>query len=288
VVTSATVASEASLREAAAHFFSEPTLSGLSFSKCEGGVNNKVYTVSLPGSAAPSFCLRLYNNGNNTGRVLYEHEVLAALEALPASAALPFELPRAIKSLSAQPFVTLSSSGACACLFPLIPGGAAPLSAARAIGRATAQLVGLMAGLSIQAPAVNPLYRHIYTAHQCMSRELFAATVAAREFEPVRPSMDFLCAEVARAEAESIPEALAAGLPEQVINADLHFDNVLWEEGREGEGEGRVSGLLDFEFSCADWRVMEVRGGGGLSCARAETKTTTTASQAPFFLSLSL
>ena len=37
----------------------------------------------------------------------------------------------------------------------------------------------------------------------------------------------------------------------QLIHGDLHYDNVLVENGK-------VTGLLDFEFCAHDWRAMEL------------------------------
>ena len=45
-------------------------------------------------------------------------------------------------------------------------------------------------------------------------------------------------------------------MPEQQIHADLHIDNFLISY--EGDNNGLVTGLLDFEFSSHDWRVMEL------------------------------
>jgi Ser/Thr protein kinase RdoA (MazF antagonist) len=36
-------------------------------------------------------------------------------------------------------------------------------------------------------------------------------------------------------------------LPKQLIHGDLHYDNILCENGQ-------VTGLLDFEFCAFDWR----------------------------------
>lgn len=55
-------------------------------------------------------------------------------------------------------------------------------------------------------------------------------------------------------ELERIEAAIAAiTLPEQQIHADLHLDNFLVSPE-----DGAVTGLLDFEFSSHDWRVMEL------------------------------
>jgi len=256
VVTDATAASEAELREAVALFLAP---AAFSFTRCGGGVNNKCYAVAVDG-AAPSHVLRIYNNGNNSARVRYEHEVLRQLQGARAAAlraACGAQVPRPLAPLAAAAasFAPLST-GAEACLFPLIAGAPPPLSAARSIGRATAALVAAMSDMRVDASFghPNPLYRNIYDSHWKMSPALFAEVVSGPDFaEPaVRAAMDELVAGIARAEALIARVLAEGGLPEQQIHADLHFDNVLVTE------DGAVSAILDFEFSSYDWRVMEL------------------------------
>jgi hypothetical protein len=72
-------------------------------------------------------------------------------------------------------------------------------------------------------------------------------------------------------DVEATPEllariaALSPPLPAQLINADLHTDNVLVA------GE-RVTGVLDFEFAAHDWRVMEFVVGVSKYCGAADPK----------------
>jgi Ser/Thr protein kinase RdoA (MazF antagonist) len=155
----------------------------------------------------------------------------------------------------------LLASGASACMFPRIPGGAAPLGAAGAIGAATAQLVTAMAGLPpLGMPCPNPLYRHPYRAHHATAtggRDAFLAQMRRPEFDAtpgVAAARDALVAGVA--EMEALMSALDAegGLPEQAVHADLHSANVLVDAAT-----GAVTGVLDFEFAVPrEWRVMEV------------------------------
>lgn len=258
VITSATDASQAELIEAAAHFL---PAAGLSFRRCSGGVNNKTFYVHVPGGDAPSFVLRIYNNGNNTPRVVYEHAVMAALAPL----AFSFSLPRFLPALdgSGRTHATLASGGQ-ACCAALIPGGpASGVESARAIGRATAELVQGMAPLVIPAsiPPANPLYRNFYDAHHSITREAFMACARSDPgFAAVRAPMDFLVAEIEATEALIARiAALDPPLPTQLINADLHTDNVLVEGGR-------VTGVLDFEFAACDWRAMELVVGVSKYC----------------------
>jgi Ser/Thr protein kinase RdoA (MazF antagonist) len=70
----------------------------------------------------------------------------------------------------------------------------------------------------------------------------------------VAAGRDALVGAVAAMEAQMASLAAQGTLPEQLIHADLHFDNVLVEGGN-------VTGLLDFEFAARDWRACEVAVG---------------------------
>lgn len=122
------------------------------------------------------YVLRIYNNGGNAARVAYEHAVLRLL----ADKKFSFELPQPLPVLNSAPASgsgsgsdpaptsALLSSGASACLFPRIRGGAGESASstdvARAIGSATAELVRGMEGLTVDLPLPNPLYRNM-SAH---------------------------------------------------------------------------------------------------------------------------
>jgi Ser/Thr protein kinase RdoA (MazF antagonist) len=78
--------------------------------------------------------------------------------------------------------------------------------------------------------------------------------MAGPGFVDVRSAADYLTSEVLRAE-ETAARLSAVGLPEHLLHADLHSLNVLME------GEDTVTGLLDFEFSCIEWRACEAAVG---------------------------
>jgi Ser/Thr protein kinase RdoA (MazF antagonist) len=59
-----------------------------------------------------------------------------------------------------------------------------------------------------------------------------------------------MVSEIKEMEAK-IDELKALNLPFCLIHGDLHYDNVLVKDGR-------VTGLLDFEFASNDWRGMEL------------------------------
>ena len=104
-------------------------------------------------------------------------------------------------------------------------------------------------------PAVNPLYRNMYDAHHKVTEETFMKRVAQPDFDKVRKPINHLLTLLKQAEDVNVFIKASGGLPQQVINADLHFDNVLVE----GAGDNwTVTGILDFEFATYDWRVMEM------------------------------
>lgn len=252
-VTDATGASQVELEEAISLFLPNEALSSLSFTRCEGGANNKVYRVDCDGS---SYILRIYNNGLNTPRVEYEHALLSLLRA-PWEAMKPaWEIPTLIPSKAGEVSAGLKD-GARACLFKVIPGRGASMTSTRSIGRSTAQLLNLMAKVDESAlpPCPNPLYRNLFDAHHITTRENFFEAFAGPEFEKCSAARDALAEEILAAE-RVIQRALTLGLPEQLIHADLHFLNVLVHEDSQ-----EVTGVLDFEFACRDWRVMELAVG---------------------------
>ncbi len=266
VVTSATESSQEELTEAASHFF--PSTASFAFRRCSGGVNNKTYYLDTPSGS--TYCLRIYNNGCNLPRVLYEHAVIAALRPLSFSFATPHFLP-ALSSASGATFATVAS-GAQTCCAELIPGGpASGLASARSIGFATAELVRGLAGVCISAdiaPA-NPLYRNFYAAHHSITREAFMACARGdAAFAAVREPMDYLVAAIESTEALIARiVAMDPPLPTQLINADLHTDNVLVDPATQ-----RVTGVLDFEFAAVDWRAMELVVGVSKYCGAQDPK----------------
>jgi Ser/Thr protein kinase RdoA (MazF antagonist) len=84
-----------------------------------------------------------------------------------ATGGLPFALPTPLPVRDGAPGATyvVLSSGDGACIFERIPGGAVPNTAraARAIGRATAQLVNALAKVSTEGipPSPNPQFRNV-------------------------------------------------------------------------------------------------------------------------------
>lgn len=110
-------------------------------------------------------------------------------------------------------------------------------------------------GQATQFKAPNPPYFDLYRAHHALTRDIFYSELAKLRTEAtaeVLVFVDLLMAEIVKIEAViSHVQTLSPPLPQQLIHGDLHYDNVLCQDGS-------VTGLLDFEFCAFDWRAMEL------------------------------
>ncbi len=199
--------------------------------------------------------LRVYNNGQNTERVKFEHAVLQQLSA-KAGSTLSFELPVALPApgSDASGFIKLSS-GDDAALFKLIPGVLPKLACARAIGRAAGELTRALATVDV-SPLVSPTapYWDIYRVHRSVTRDNFHALVEGPTFDAVREPTAYLLEQLHAIEKD-IDTFKNMGLPQQLIHGDAHTDNVLVSSK---DDKGVVTGILDFEFCAFDFRAMEL------------------------------
>jgi Ser/Thr protein kinase RdoA (MazF antagonist) len=216
------------------------------FSPTIGGVNNIV--KHLEDNMGKHFILRLYNNGNDSNRVKFEHEVLSHLKEMD----FPFEIPSPLPCKDGTNAThAVLSNGAEASLFHVIPGSLPKLTAVREIGVASGILNSAMATIWLSTAPPNPPYYDLYRVHHAVTRELFFDMIRSESFDSVRAATDELCREIVVLE-ELISKLLSLNLPQQLIHGDLHYDNVLVHH------DGQVSGLLDFEFCAMDWRAMEL------------------------------
>jgi len=217
-----------------------------------GGVNN--YVLYVDTTEGERFVLRMYNNGGETERVRYEHSVLEQMERAGLTAQLPFKLPKYLPSLATGATMVEMPDGNQACLCELIEGGLPKTADPRLLGRAVGQLMTAMGQLDlskVEGEECDPYY-DIYKAHPITNRENFYEYAAGPELDVCREAMETMVQEFKVCDA-FIEAGLRKGLPEQVIHGDLHYDNVLCDEGT-----GEVTGLLDFEFCGNDWRAIEV------------------------------
>ena len=234
--------------EAVRSFF--PNADAVKLTPTSGGVNNVVQYLELPDGKKK--ILRIYNNGLNTARVAFEHEVLKQLNAKYPSPS--FRIPKLMPCLKDQSksYVELSS-GACACIVDIIEGGLPKLTCVRDIGRASGELNTMITTIKIDQKFGNgptPPYYELFKVHHAVTRESFYKEMAGPSFDSVRSFATKMVGEIEDMERK-IDSLVKLKLPFGLIHGDLHYDNVLVKDGR-------VTGLLDFEFASNDWRAMEL------------------------------
>jgi homoserine kinase type II len=194
----------------------------------------------------------VYNNGNDSKRVEFEHWVLEQLNNLGN---LSFKIPTPVPSkTTGQPHVILSN-GTEATLFHFIDGVLPKATRVRDCGRASGELVQAMGRIDIPSNLVspNPRFSDLYKAHHASTREIVFTTIDSPVFnanEKSRLSMNHLKEEIIEIEKKLLV-LQTLDLPMQLIHADLHYDNILCVDET-------VSGMLDFEFSVVDWRACEM------------------------------
>lgn len=216
-------------REALGHFLDVHDFENVSFLPTSGGVNNVVFYVKIDSEI--NYVLRIYNNGNDDSKVVFEHSILAQLSLHSFS----FKLPQTIPSLhDGKAFVRLSS-GASACLFKLIPGVLPKLTNVEAIGRVSGELNRAMYKIDRhQLPLVspNPPYYDLYKVHHAITRDLFFSKINSEDLDVWRSEADFIIQEITEIEGK-IGTYLAnpSILPINLIHGDLHYDNILCDEG---------------------------------------------------------
>lgn len=230
------------LHEAARKFLPE---GNYHFKPTSGGVNNIVAYVEDDRSHQ-TYILRVYNNGNDSHRVRFEHSILQQLNKMNLS----FRIPTTVPSLETGSPHVLLSNGAEASLFEIIPGQLPKLTKVREIGLASGELCSAMSKVQLDLPSPNPPYYDLYKVHHAVTREAFFQRIEESDFDDIRDTTNALKREIIYLE-ELIQRLLSLNLPKQLIHGDLHYDNVLVVE------DG-VSGLLDFEFCAYDWRAMEL------------------------------
>ncbi|MDQ2952477.1 MAG: phosphotransferase, partial [Chloroflexota bacterium] len=201
------------------------------------GLNNESYFVDADEG---KFVARIYRNTAEPARVRNEHDLLARL----ALQELPFEVPAPMPAEGGDTLTVLESPEGprLAALFPRISGEPATLGVphGRLTGRALAQLDAALGRLDlpVRAPAtirdVHPLVTDPVDALDEL--DLGAAHDGARRLLE---------------EVDAVHDALAGSLPRQIVHGDFAFINVLIDQGK-------VTGMLDFEFAGPDIRAADL------------------------------
>lgn len=214
------------------------------FSPTLGGVNNIVKKVKVDDK--DEYILRIYNNGDDSNKVTFEHLVLSALRKIPTS----FQLPASLLSIDNGKTHELISDGSEASVFKLIPGTLPGITCVAEIGKACGELTKALASIKVDYDPQTPPYFEIYKVHHAINRDIFMREIHSPAFDEVRTSADRAAAEITKIE-QLIAQLLSLNLPQQLIHGDLHYDNVLVQDGK-------VTGVLDFEFCAWDWRAMDL------------------------------
>lgn len=252
-----------------------------------GGVNNctkRLRVQQVPSAASSSssdnegeFIIRVYVNGNDTQRVQWEHDILAALRRhMKDHTTITFRTPEAILSRNGRFFEVLST-GTCCCVFKCIPGTLAKTTSPREVGRAMGQLSSILAAISPQfdpKSCKTPPYYDLWNVHHSIrTREAFDGILLKHTSEWFRaplcdPELWQLLLTRLYSTADSTASLLSGGesrtlLRAHLIHGDLHYDNVLVSStppaaASTDVGVDAVTGLLDFEFVAFDWRAMEL------------------------------
>ncbi|MGH2602575.1 MAG: phosphotransferase [Dehalococcoidia bacterium] len=204
------------------------------------GTNNRSFVVETPTGA---YFLRLSPHAGDLGRVRHEHTLLRRLH----EAALSFAVPRPLVTGTGETYVV--RDGVAMTLFPIIAGDhpeAGNHAHATACGEALGELDAALATIDLgPTPPGMPRFEDLPHAGPLLEAGI-ALLHRAPAGEAVVPRLRELLGEL----VAMIP-GLCAGLPAQLIHGDYYRSNVLMRGGR-------VSGVLDFEFSSSGPRAMEL------------------------------
>jgi Ser/Thr protein kinase RdoA (MazF antagonist) len=207
--------------------------------KAEGGYQNTTILVSC---ASGEFVLRVYSNVVEPARQRFEHELLQKL----ASADLSFGVPRPVPSDDGETLRVVD--GRLAVLFTRIAGETLAKDGGSYLGRAAASL----AELDIALAALDEFEHRPSVFDGDLTRVHPLAEdldEAVRESGLEQERRSALRRGLGR--TAQVAPLLYASLPQQITHGDFAFGNTL-------VGNGRVTGLLDFEHSGVDVRAMDL------------------------------
>lgn len=216
----------------------------------DAGTNNLSWRIESAGGA---YILRIYQNTGDPGRIFDEHTLLRRLQ----EAGLSFAVPTPVPNLAGETLIPLpeqspprqGAKDAWAALFPLIPGRhaqAGNVDEVRAAGAALGELDAALAAIPLDLMAsAPPTYGDLEHIHPLAPDPLGLLDSLGLD-DRQRESIHHLWVTTHAA----LP-ALYGALPRQVIHSDFGRSNML-------VADGRVSGILDFEFAAPDLRAMDV------------------------------
>lgn len=244
----------ARLLEASREFHLSPE-NELKFERASGGVNNLTAFALDKKTSRKLFVIRIYIHTTPAAleRVIWEGRVLSRLQEEMHQSSYSFQVPRPLLHPSTSNTYATLKDGSIVSVFDVIPGSlcSADPVLAKSLGKAAGELSMLMSRVKIDGCPLPPVH-DIYAAHPLMSKAEFLAAVKRKELDGARSTIDNLVNELLTLETEVQELKDSGSLPMQLIHADLHHENALSTE------DGKISGLLDFEFAALDWRAQDL------------------------------
>jgi homoserine kinase type II len=213
--------------------------------RAEAGISNDTFFVR---SAAGEHVLRLYSHLGIAG-IRFEHEILRRL----VGAELPFRVPVPLATSHSDTVALDVDSARNAALFPRIPGVHLDDHHIEGVARAASAFATLDMALSALPRTDSPA--------PSFSGDLEAVHPAVTDLAQLEPALGAPVMRLVTRAAE-IAQPTYASLPTQLIHGDFAFGNILMRDGR-------VRGVLDFEFVGRDVRAMELAGGLALMISKS-------------------
>ncbi|WP_028552497.1 phosphotransferase [Paenibacillus sp. UNC451MF] len=207
------------------------------------GVNN---TTCYVFAGEDRYVFRVYDNRRDEQPIQYELAVLAALK----QEAVSFEIPVPVHNHDGQ-LLTRLDNGQIGVLFHCIPGERPNTEDTYLFGKAAGELSHALSRVMVLD---KPPYRgsyHLYEVHPLISKEMLHDLLSDPWEQSDVQAADFMLKELLR--MEGLKPAFSL-LPHQLVHGDLALSNVLLNDGR-------ISGILDFEFCSPDVRAMELAVG---------------------------
>lgn len=229
----------------------------VTFRPVSTGYLNAIYVVGTP---TDRYVLRVYREPGDLSRIRHEHKVSVWLQAAGLSFAVPAPIPTTRgETLAAVPG---PAGMAYVALIPFLPGAHPDflnLPQAEAAGSALGELVTALSRMQPDAAIrAVPRYGDLALAHPEIPDPQTAV-----DWLPVESAWRTRIRQVLASTLRQT-ETLYDRLPQQIIHGDFTHGNVLL-------GEDRVTGVLDFELSAWDLRVMDyaIGLGGGPNSLRS-------------------
>lgn len=216
-------------------------------SQLEGGINNFTYSLKIVDDT--EYVIRIYNNSNNTNRVILEHEVLRQLKLKNLS----FKIPSPLEN-DGKTHIKLKN-GTEGTIFRKIDGNlpeTLDIKVIKKIGEIAGELTNALLDINVDN-IINNVFAHpyyeIFKVHESINEELFKSEIKSEKFDNFREIADNFCEEILNIYKFFSNEK--DSFPKQIIHGDFHYDNLLIDDNLN-------MAVLDFEFVAKDWRVMDL------------------------------